>query len=204
MPNESLNDWRNLGFKHMESMIDDAMVRFRELSTMINQMSTWNEIHENSLDRFYEMTRIANTFNPMIFFIPSSNPFKQDFKNNYDTFLKLMGLISIDEYQSLIKKYEEIKRQSHELEKTNNEQIKRITELNQIASSEKKKASSQNKSADATKAELEEQKKTASILTKELENLKKHALSLEKEIDSLKKQLAEKNQTSKKNEKSNT
>ncbi len=200
------------GLMRLDTVFKDAMSRFSEMSAVFQRMSGMqaffendndfmNNLYENSVANFNELTRITHAFNPVIFFMPESASFSQDYKKKMDSFLKLMGLISIDEYQALIKKYDEIKKQSDDLEKIHHEQNKRIEELNKVASAEKKKTSSHNKAAEEAKNRLDEQKKIVSNLTKDLEIQKKNVLSLEKEVeklqnlaDSLKQQLSDKDQ----------
>jgi|GEM_PF-2912551 len=217
-----------------ETPFKDMFTRFNEFSNMVQKMSgldaltnlkdssafnlntffeknndfeNMNKIFEDSLSRFKEMSQLAQKFNPMGFLMNPSDTMTFDYKKNMDEILKLIGLISIDEYKSLIKKYEELKKQNQDLEKTHGDQQKKISELNQVATAEKKKSASSVKSIEDNKSQLEEQKKIAASLNKELETQKKHALSLEKELDqlkkladSLKKDISEKEPTKKKTE----
>lgn len=195
------------GFNVLTNLKDSSAFNFNTLFEKNNDFMNMDKICEDSMSRFKEMSQLMQKLNPVSFFMNPSDTMTYDYKKNMDGILKLVGLISIDEYQSLIKKYEELKKQSQDLEKAHTDQQKKISELNQVATAEKKKSASRDKSVDDSKSQLEEQKKIASALNKELETQKKHALSLEKELDqlkklteSLKKDISEKEITKKKNE----
>lgn len=202
-------------FLKMDTLFEDSLSRFKEFSTMMQKLSGWDlmtnfktapgletnplfeqarnfmnfdKLFEESIARFKELSSYTEQFKPMALFMNPAELMTMDFKKSGDEFLKLMGLISIDEYQSLIKKYEELKKLSQDFEKIQNEQAQKISELNQVATAEKKKAATREKSVDENKARLDEQKKIAAGLTKELDAQKKQALSLEKELNELKKQ----------------
>ena len=198
----------------MDTLFEDSLTRFKELSSMMQKLSGWNlfttlkdtpvpgsndffeqtksfmnfdKLFEESMVRFKELSSYTEPFKPMTMFFNPTEFMTMDFKKSSDEFLKLLGLISFDEYQSLIKKYEELRKQSQEFEKIQGEQARKISELNQAAASEKKKAATRDKSVDENKARLDEQKKIAADLNKELDAQKKQALSLEKELNELKK-----------------
>lgn len=198
----------------MDTLFEDSLTRFKELSSMMQKLSGWNlfttlqdtpvpgsndffeqtksfmnfdKLFEESMVRFKELSSYTEQFKPMTMFFNPTEFMTMDFKKSSDEFLKLLGLISFDEYQSLIKKYEELRKQSQEFEKIQGEQARKISELNQAAASEKKKAATRDKSVDENKARLDEQKKIAADLNKELDAQKKQALSLEKELNELKK-----------------
>jgi len=197
MTNYNMNFWQNA----YTDMIEKSNT-FMKMDTLFDK-----KLFEDSMSRFNEMSQFVQKFNPMGFFVNPADAMTYDYKKNMDEILKLIGLISIDEYKSLINKYEELKKQNQDLEKAHGDQQKKITELNQVATAEKKRSASSEKSIDDNKSQLEEQKKIAAALSKELETQKKHALSLEKELDqlkklaeSLKKDISEKEIVKKKNE----
>lgn len=165
MTNNSMNFWKNPynDFMKMDKLYDDNLLRFKEMSQLVQKL------------------------NPLFFFMNPTDAMNYDYKKNVGELLKLIGLISIDEYQSLIKKYEELKKQSQDLEKANEDQIKKIAELNQVATAEKKKSAAGEKTSEDNKSKLDEQKKITANLSKELDSQKKQTLSLEKELDQLKK-----------------
>lgn len=207
--------FQNNPFMSANSFFDDAFTKFKEFSETMQKLSGWDfilnsndnsdsesgsffdqvlnpegfsRIFEESVSRLKELSSYSESFKTLPFFMNPTDFMNMDFRKNSDEFFKFMGLISIDEYQSLIKKYEELKKQSSNSEKIQNEQAQKISELNQTAAAEKRKATSREKTANESKAKLDEQKKANADLTKELESQKKHTASLEKELNELKTQ----------------
>jgi hypothetical protein len=201
-------------FMQMDTLFDETISRFKEFSTTVQKLSGMdvftapkesqamdfsaffelnknimgmNTLYENFLSRFKDMSALTQPFNSMALFMNPVGMLGFDFKKNADEVLKWMGLISIEEYQSLIKKYEDLKKQGQDFEKIHSEQTRKISELNQAASADKKKTAAREKSIEDSKSKLDEQKKIAASLSKELDTQKKQALSLEKELNDLKK-----------------
>jgi DNA repair exonuclease SbcCD ATPase subunit len=185
MDNQYINFWQNsltdifdksTQFKQMDKLFEQSLSSIGEFTSMVQKMGRWD-----------------------LFFKPMESSSMFDFKKNMDDYLKLMGLISIDEYRSLVNKYDELKKENEKLEKTYDDQKKKISELNQASTNEKKKSASSDKSNEDNVKKLDEQKKISENLTKELANEKKKLVSLEKELndikklaDSLKKEITEK------------
>ena len=190
MENQYMNFWQNAftdaldkssPLLQMDKLFEVNMSRFREMSSVFQKLGRWDLL-----------------FNPL-------SPSTFDFKKNMDDYLKMIGLISVDEYQSLVNKYDELKNEKQALEKSQDQQNKKVTEANQSSSNEKKKTAARDKSIEELKVQLDEQKNLAGNLNKDLATEKKQTLAMGKElselkktIDSLKSALNEKEKTLKK------
>jgi hypothetical protein len=200
-------------FMKMNDLIENPLSRFKDFTDMFQKASGWNTMinfkdfpsfdiqslfeHGKSFmnfDKYYEdymvklneFISLIQKISPISFMLNPSEMIPKDLKKNMDEFLKMLGLVSVEEYRSLINKYDELKKQSQVLEKQNIEQSQKISELNQAASADKKKVSTREKSVEDTKKKLDEQKKISDNLGKELDSQKKQNLSLEKELSELK------------------
>jgi DNA repair exonuclease SbcCD ATPase subunit len=183
MDNQYMTFWQNAitdmfekssQFKQMDKLIEQSFSSFEDLTTMVQKMSRWD-----------------------LFFNPIESTTMFDFRKNMADYLKIMGLISIDEYRSLVNKYEELKNDYQKLDQTCDEQKKKITDLNQSMSNEKKKTATKEKSvaenkslADKMKTELANEKKQTTSLEKEVTELKKLIDTLKKDISDKEKALA--------------
>ncbi|MBU1168643.1 MAG: hypothetical protein KKD44_03675 [Proteobacteria bacterium] len=171
MDNQYMNFWQNAftdmwdtsaQMKKMEKLVEQSLTNFGEFTSLVQTMGKW--------DSFKPMT-------PALF----------DFKKTFDEALKPFGLISIEEYRSLVTTYEELKKDNKTLEKIQEEQKKKLTDLNQAVSNEKKKLSTREKTVEDTKNKQDELKKLADSLKKDLTNEKKQSLSLQQELGNMKK-----------------
>lgn len=186
MNNEYMSFWQNAitdmfdtgaQLKRMDKIIEQSLSSMEEFSAMIQKLGPWNSL--------------LNPLDPSLF----------DFRLTQNDYLKTLGLISIEEYQSLVKQYEELKKESKSSETAKSDDGKKIADLNKAVANEKKKLTAREK-------DLEDLKKQAESLKNDLAGEKKQGQTLQgdldkmkKQIESLKKEIGEKDALIKKTEK---
>jgi chromosome segregation ATPase len=170
--------------KRIDKIIEQSLSSMEEFSAMIQKLGPWNSL--------------LNPLDPSLF----------DFRVTQNDYLKTLGLISIEEYRSLVKQYEDLKKESKSSETAKNDHGKKIDDLNKAVANEKKKLTAREKALEESKAKLEDMKKQAESLKTDLAGEKKQSQSLQsdlakmkKEIESLKKEISEKDALIKKTEK---
>lgn len=180
MNSQYLSLWQNAiadvfdNKKHIETMdrfYGQAISGVEELSKLMQQSPHWDIFGQS-----------FTMFNPVFggFF---------DLKKHMNDYMQLFGFVTIEEYRSLVKKYEELKKERDTLEKTEAGHQNKITEMKKKIESQNKNKSDSKKSIDDHKAKLAEQKTLNSTLKKELTAEKKNAASVEKELKGIKEQL---------------
>ncbi|WP_459925709.1 hypothetical protein [Desulfatiferula olefinivorans] len=174
MDNAYMSFWQNAitemfdtgaQLKRIDKIIEQSLSSMEDFSAMIQRLGPWNSL-----------------FNPL-------DPSLFDFRVTRDDYLKTLGLISIEEYRSLVKQYEDLKKESRSSETDKSDHTKKIADLNKAVANEKKKLATRDKALEDSKAKLEDMKKLADSLKNDLAGEKKQAQSLQGELDKLKKQL---------------
>lgn len=173
MDNIYMNFWQNTlsdmfdsssQLKKMDIFFEKSLLNFGEFASLFQKLGNW-----------------GNFLNPA-----DTSVF--DFRNMLGDYFKTMGMVSIDEYRALVKKYEELQK-NQSFDNTNDDKDSKIKELNQAIKNEKKKLSTRDKSIEKNKIEISQLKETADSLKNELSQEKKQSLSLQKELDNFKKQI---------------
>jgi len=190
MNNLYINFWQNAftdifdseaQFKKMDKILEQSLSSFEEFTSMINKLGSWES------------------------FLKPIEPALFDFKKTFDEYLKTMGMISIDEYRSLVKKYDELKKDHQNSEKSKKELEKKIVDLNQAISTGKKTLSANEKKIGDSKSKQDELKELADSLKNDLNGEKKQNLALKNDleemkklVDAMKKEIAQKEKLDKK------
>lgn len=180
----ALHEWGKSMDNLYMNFLQNAFTDMFDTGTQLKKM---DKIVEQSLSSFEEFTSMINKFGYLESFFTPINPSLFDFKKSYDEYLKTMGMISIDEYRSLVNKYEELKKENQNAEKIRKELDKKNADLNQALSNEKKKLTARNKTDGDNKSKQDELKKLADSLKKDLVDEKKQTQSLKQELDEIKK-----------------
>lgn len=174
MNNSYINFWQNA---------------FTDMFDSTSQLKKMDQLFEQSLSSFGELTSMFQKMGSLdIFFTPMDHPFF-NFKQLTDNYLKAMGVVSIDEYRSLVKKYEELKKKNLNSDKDQEDQAKKISSLNQAVKNEKKKVTTRDKTIQTNTKQINELKKSAGSLEKDLEQVKQQSLSLQKDLEESKSQI---------------
>lgn len=174
-------------FESMDKLVRQSLSNFEEFASLIQKFSE------------------LDTFGPSFKYLNMIGSASLDFTKTYQDYLKILGMVSIDEYRSLVKKYEELAQENDKLKKAQKGQTSKSTELSKTITSQKKKLTSMEKTIDGHKNKLAEQKKVESSLKKELTKSNQLADKLKNELtevkslsDSLKNEITEKDKTIKK------
>lgn len=91
-----------------------------------------------------------------------------DFQKNFNLYMELFGLVSIDEYRSLIKKYDKLKKEKQSSEKNTQGQKNKVETQNKSIKTQKEKIASQEKQLSTQQTALTKAKKEMVELKKEL------------------------------------
>lgn len=185
MDTSYLNFWQNAftdmfdsssQLKKMDELFQQSLSSFGDLTTLFQKMGNWGTF-----------------FNPMDMQL-------FDFRQLLQSYYKTMGMISVDEYRALVKKYEELKKKNQNVDNVQENQAKKISELNQAVKNEKKKLSTRDKTISNNKIELEELKQSATALKNDLEKTQKELDKTKQQLETMKKELSAKETSAKKKE----
>lgn len=174
MNNQFLDFWQNAisdimdsntQSEYMDKIAEQSLSNLEEFTSMMQKMT--------NLDMFSPSVAYFNTI--------ASDTF--DFKKKYQDYLNFFGLVSMDEYRSLVNKFEQLIKENETLKKNQGEQGNKSTELNKTVASQKKKLTSMGKTIDDQKKKLTEQKKLEGNLKKEVSKITQSADKLKKEVN---------------------
>lgn len=159
MNNQYISFWQNA--------LTDAFDIDKQAETFNNLFSgTFSQLGDisSSFKNLSEGKTIATPEEFFNFFNISST----DFQKNFNLYMELFGLVSIDEYRSLIKKYDKLKKEKQNSEKNDQSQKNKVETLNKTIKTQKEKITSQEKQLSTQKTSLTKAKKEMAELKKEL------------------------------------
>lgn len=159
MNNQYISFWQNA--------LTDAFNPEKQLETFNNLFSqTFNQFGDisSSMKNFSDGFPVKTPEEFFNFFNLSS----ADFLKSFHLYMELFGLISIDEYRELIKKYEKLKKEKQNNEKKEHADKSKVETQNQTIKTQKSKISTQEKKIASQKASLTKAKKEVADLKKKL------------------------------------
>lgn len=132
------------------TLFSQSFSQFEDISTALIKLTEGKSV--TTPDDFFTLFNISTT----------------DYHKSINLYMELFGLISIDEYRSLIKKYEKLKKEKQSNEKNDQNQKSKVETQNKTIQTQKDKIASQEKQLSTQKASLTKAKKEMAELKKEL------------------------------------
>ena len=105
-----------------------------------------------------------------------------DYQKHFSQYMQLFGLVSIDEYRSLIKKYDKLKKEKQSNEKNDQNQTNKVEAQNKTIKTQKEEITTQKKQLSTQKEEIATQKKQLSTQKTSLTKATKEMAELKKEL----------------------
>ncbi len=158
--------------ENINNILTHTFSQFEEISSSLNNLSNNRE-----------------TVTPEDFF-KYFNFSSDNYKKSFNDYMKLFGLVSIEEYRALIKKYEKLKKEKQTTESDGLTHKNKVATLNKTIKSQKDEIATQAKTITAQTKTITTQTNSLTKTKKETADFKAKLATQQKTITSLEKKIA--------------